>query len=606
MADSGELQSTFQTRSDRILMALLQGAIILFIFCGIVALWMVGDYSRRVKKDPFEDTHFLELKNELKKDPSNDVLKKRIQTLDRQLRQEYFGKKQLAALGGLLLLVGGIVSLLAAREITTIRRRLPNPSPKSPGEESELLSKRFARLATVGLATALAVSVLFLVIALHTPLTAERTVVNRSSEGNNAPVAQNAQPTAGKPDTPAKADQAPTAEEFAANWPRFRGHDGSGIVKDMPIPTTWDSESGKSIVWKTEVPMIGNNSPIVWNDRIFLSGATDKQRKVFCFNAADGKLAWTTEIAPTPQTPAQPPKVSPDTGFAAPTMATDGRRAFAMFANGDIAGLDFAGKILWSRSLGRPESEYGHAASLAVYQNTVLVQLDQGGAKEGKSKMVALDVLSGKTVWETPRQSPNSWSSPIVVRHADHDLLITTADPFAIAYNPADGKEIWRMKCLRQDVGPSPVYAAGRVFAVSEFPCLTAFKADGTGDITASAKLWIGEDGLPDTCSPLATDEMVLLLSTPGTLTAYDAANGKKLWEQDFESQFKASPSLVGKRLYLIGDEGKSWIVEPGKKECKEIGTGSLGEEKCTASPAFRNGRMFLRTEKFLYCIGAK
>ena len=102
-------------------------------------------------------------------------------------------------------------------------------------------------------------------------------------------------------------------------------------------------------------------------------------------------------------------------------------------------------------------------------------------------------------------------------------------------------------------------------------PQLSAIRADGQGDVTASHIVWTGEDGLPDTCSPLATPQYVFLLTSAGMLTCYDAKTGKKLWEQDFEATFKASPSLAGKYVYLVSDtdDGKVFVVEPGPTGCK-------------------------------------
>jgi outer membrane protein assembly factor BamB len=395
------------------------------------------------------------------------------------------------------------------------------------------------------------------------------------------------------------------SEEYAQNWPRFRGPDGSGITSEKGILTTWDGASGKGIVWKTPVPLPGHNSPVIWGQRLFVSGANEKTRKVFCFDLAGGKLLWQRDLPGTPASTAKPPKVSEDTGYAASTTASDGRRVYAIFANGDVGGLDFQGNVVWARSLGIPQSSYGYAASLATYKDLLLIQFDQGAPEDKLSKLLALDSATGKLVWETGRPVPNSWSSPIVARVGGRDQLITAGEPWVIGYDPAGGKEIWRANRLRQDVGPSPVFRNGVVYVANQSPDLSAIRADGQGDVTKTHVLWSGEDNLPDICSPLATDEYVFLLATGGTLTNYNAKTGKKLWEKDYEGQFKASPSLVGTYLYLITDEGKAYIVEPGPKDCREVATAALGDA-VTASPAFHGGRMYLRGAKNVYCIGAK
>ncbi|HYW78982.1 MAG TPA: PQQ-binding-like beta-propeller repeat protein, partial [Thermoguttaceae bacterium] len=283
---------------------------------------------------------------------------------------------------------------------------------------------------------------------------------------------------------------------------------------------------------------------------------------------------------------------------------------FAMFATADVVAFDLDGTPAWRRSLGIPDNVYGHASSPIVYKNLLLIQLDQATKKAAKSKLLALDVATGETVWETAREMPNSWPTPIVIHHADRDQIITAGDPWVIAYDPADGSEIWRVKCLQADIGPSPTFADGVVFVASEFPYLTAVRADGTGDVTETHILWQGEDGLPDTAGPVADGQFVYLLASFGLLTCYDAKSGEFLWEQEFEDSFTSSPSMVGERLYLFGLEGKCWVVKPSRDGCEIIAENKLGgEEKddieeCVTSPAFQEGRLFIRGNKHLFCIG--
>lgn len=276
---------------------------------------------------------------------------------------------------------------------------------------------------------------------------------------------------------------------------------------------------------------------------------------------------------------------------------------FAIFANGDLAAFDLAGKLAWAKSLGIPLNSYGHASSLAMHGNTLLVQFDQGSAKQNKSKLLAFDSASGNLAWQVDRPVPNSWSSPIVVRLTDRDAIVASGDPWVIAYDPADGKEIWRVKCLKTDIGPSPCFADGRVFVANDNSVLTAIRADGHGDVTATHVLWKGDEGMPDTCSPLATVEFVFLLTSTGTLTCYDAVKGGVLWTEEFEENCSSSPSMVGKRLYIIARSGKGWIVEPARDKCRRVGQVDLGEE-CVTSPAFQEGRVYLRGVKHLFCIG--
>jgi outer membrane protein assembly factor BamB len=301
------------------------------------------------------------------------------------------------------------------------------------------------------------------------------------------------------------------------------------------------------------------------------------------------------------------PKVLSDTGFAAPTPATDGRRVYAGFANGDLAAFDFTGKLAWSKSLGIPKNDYGHGTSLAMFGKLLLVQYDQGIPKERLSKLIALDGATGKPVWETPRPDmPSSWSTPIVIDFKGRQQIITAGDPWAIGYDPDGGKELWRAKCLRQDVAPSPVFADGIVYFGHNAPYTSAIRPDGQGDVTETHVLWKAEDNLPDTCSPLATPQWVFLLTSSGTLTCYDAKSGKKLKDKDFDSSFQASPSLANKNLYLFGAEGKVFLLGADPASWGKTVAETDMKEPCAASPAFQNGRIFVRTKSQLICIGKK
>ncbi|NLF72517.1 MAG: PQQ-binding-like beta-propeller repeat protein [Candidatus Anammoximicrobium sp.] len=409
-----------------------------------------------------------------------------------------------------------------------------------------------------------------------------------------------------KPATAALAG-APTPEHWRRNWPRFRGPDGTGVSASADIPTKWNGATGEGILWKTALALPGNNSPIVWDKHVFVTGADETQRVVYCCDADTGKLLWQTEVPGTPESTATPPKIMEATGYAAPTPATDGQRVYAMFANGDLAAVDFAGQVTWSRSLGLPKNTYGHAASLALYGDLLLVQFDQGTKQEKLSQLMALKAPTGETAWEVSREVPNSWPTPTVIEHQGQPQIITAADPWVIAYAPSDGREIWRAKCLQADVGPSPTFADGLVFVANEFPGMAAIRADGAGDVTGSHVLWEADVGSPDCCSPLATDKFLMVLASFGTLTCYNAKEGgEPLWEEDFDdANFSSSPALAGKHVYLFSEQGKVFLIEPTDEKCVRVAENELGEE-CVTSPAFQPGRIYIRGKEHLICIGAK
>ena len=351
-------------------------------------------------------------------------------------------------------------------------------------------------------------------------------------------------------------------EEKQTQWHRFRGPGGAGVSAYTNIPTSWNGKTGEGILWKTPVPMLGRNSPVVWKDRIFMTGADPNVRQVYCFDANSGRLLWKGDV---PTAPAKEKlEIMEDTGYAACTAATDGRRVYAIFPTGDVAAFDFNGRRLWHKNLGLPESSYGYASSLDTYEKLVLIQYDQSDGSDGKSKVMALDGTSGQVVWETKRDLPNSWASPIVVDVEGKPQFITLADPNVVAYNPADGKEIWRAECLGGDIAPSPIYAGGFVLAIEPYAHLAAVKPTGQGNVTKTHVAWKMEEGGPDICSPVSNGQYVYLLESADLLICCKVETGEKLYEQEIKGDFRASPSIVGDKLYLLDMKGVMHIAQVG------------------------------------------
>jgi outer membrane protein assembly factor BamB len=232
-----------------------------------------------------------------------------------------------------------------------------------------------------------------------------------------------------------------------------------------------------------------------------------------------------------------------------------------------------------------------------------LIQYDQGGVEDEISELIALDGYSGRVVWQIKRPVGNSWSSPVVVNIGEQYQLLTCADPWVISYNPSDGTELWRVNCLSGDIASSPIYANGFVFVIEPYSKLVAIKADGKGDVTETHIAWVSEEGGSDICSPISNGESIFMLATEGLLECYTVSDGKRLWEKDLEEYFMASPCLVGNKLYLLSDKGIMFIAEVGA-EYKELSKCELGE-KCYASPAFADGRIYIRGVENLYCIGS-
>ena len=597
------------TPNDRYKIA-YRTSIVTGAFSVVIALLLLNDYIGRANEDPLSGAVYTEMRDELRKDPNNKALQASFRELDTELRETYFDQRTFTYWGGWLLLLSTSATIGLGKWAAVLRRRLPDPR-STPAERRELadeVDSRTGRYAVVGLAALSAVVAFGFFAAMENRFPSIHSV---------APplvlAANEAQPEADPSTVAAASDESktesppplPSEAERQANWPRFRGPDGLAIVADSSVLKEFDADSGEGIVWQTDVPLPGNNSPVIWGDRVLLSGATEEKREVMCFAIDTGEMLWNKEVPSTPESTAEAPNVMDATGYAAPTMATDGRSVFAIFANGDIGAFDFEGTLSWSRSLGIPVNSYGHASSLTTFENLLIVQFDQGHEGDNLSKLLALDVQSGETIWETAREeTPNSWATPIVVDVDGEPQLIVCGPPHVAAYSPRDGSEIWRAEYLDGDVGPSPVYVDGVVVVANEMPGVTAIKADGKGDVTETHLLWENYYGAPALCSPLATEKIVYLLTSDGLLCAYDLQGAEDpLWEHEIDALFSSSPTMIDNQLYLIDTDGNVYVLETTMEGCTTVAESNLGDE-CVTSPAVKDGRIYIRTKTRLMCVG--
>ncbi len=359
---------------------------------------------------------------------------------------------------------------------------------------------------------------------------------------------------------------------------------------------------GTNVLWRSPIPAPGHSSPVVWGDRVFISGGTAAKREVFCYSATNGALLWERAVANVPGSPAKAPEVPEDTTYAAPTTATDGRRVYVIFANGDLAALNFDGSVAWAKYVGPLKNAYGYAASLAVWGNNLLVQLDQGDSPAEGSKLISLQGANGRVLWERSRPVPASWATPIVVEAAGKTQIITLANPWVIGYSLADGEELWRAQLLENEVVPSPVFAGGLVLLISPGAKLIALRPDGAGDVTKTHVAWTAEGDIPDIVSPVSQGGLVFTVTGGGIVKCFATSDGKKIWDKFVDVDVEASPGIVGGQLFIVGQNGLLVMLRAGR-EFQEIGRCQL-PDKFLASPAFAGGHVFLRGATNLYCLG--
>jgi len=558
-------------------------------FCLLVCAGMLYEHFAAATNDPWKSPQLLALKENLADTPRNEPLQKDIRQLDLEFRQKFRHRLALDKTGAWLLLGGMLVLVLAAGKAAALQKTLPLPEPKTDaGELSVKLASR-ARWSLAGVGLAVAGSLLIIRLGNSSVLPANQAAWQKLL---NQPGADQA-PT----------EVAPSLAEAQANWPRFRGWDGGGVAAAGSAALSWNPTNGAGVLWRSAIPAPGHSSPVVWGGHVFISGGTADRREVFCYNASTGALLWRRAVE---NVPGSPPKISDmleDTGCAAPTMAADGRRVYAIFANGDLAALNFDGSAVWTKYLGPIKNSYGYATSLAVWGNNLLIQLDQGETDAAGSKLLSLQGASGQVLWERARPVPASWATPIVIEAAGKVQIITLANPWVIAYTLADGNELWRAQLLESEVVPSPVFAGGLVFLLNPGTRLLALRPDGAGDVTKTHVAWSTDENVPDIASPVSNGELVFTVTSMGIVTCFDASDGKKIWGKDLAMEVQASPAIRGGQLFILGESG-ALVALQAARAFQEIGRSQL-PDKFLASPAFAGGHVFLRGVTNLYSLGS-
>ncbi|MBW8330617.1 MAG: PQQ-binding-like beta-propeller repeat protein [Prolixibacteraceae bacterium] len=586
-------------------------------FALVLAILLIANYVQTSLNDPIENKTIPALVKRLSENPGDEELKAEIRAFDLMARKAYFTSQWQLRTGTYLMFLSVIISILAVRFVLSAKSKLNEiDSVEKVNELDKLVAQKWVIYTGSGLIVlALASGLLSsnslkkymvnenLVVQeeqpaeIEAPVETQQVSAPADSSGNTAvaenPVVTEASAT-NVTEIPAAAPAAiPILAQLKGNYPFFRGAEGIGVAAQKNTPTDWNGAGGKNVVWKVKVPKAGFSSPIIWGNQLFVTGADAQARMVYCYDKNSGKLLWEAAADNIQGSPSAMPKVTADTGLAAPTMATDGRAVFAIFGTGDVIGLDMSGKRLWARNLGVPDNHYGHSSSLIIYKDKLLIQYDTNRS----GKLLALAAQTGATVWETARNSKISWSSPVLVNTGSRMELILTTNPNVNSYNPETGKELWNIACLSGEVGPSAGYADGMVFAANEYAKLVGIKIGATPEI-----VWEADEYLPEVSSPLAVNGLLYIATTYGVFTCLDAKTGEKHWEQEYGDAFYSSPIYADGKVYITDMSGKTYIVK-ATKDYQLVATSELGE-KSVCSPVFADGKVYLRGMNNLYCVG--
>jgi len=579
-----EYQRNTQSVAYRSLWAL---GVIAGLFSLVVCAFMIANNLRLQASDPIRTPALQKLVQDLKASPQNEALKEQIRELDYLARQAFFTSRHFNQIA-IWLLVGGVtVAVVAFKTLSTYHRKVPFPDSRdSKGDLAANASWARQSVTVVGLI------LIGLALSLALPWKSPLEQSQRDLSVATGPAANKLAPAAVTAFTP-PARPVASREERLSYWPSFRGP-ASGHAHSTNLPTQWDGRTGQGILWKTAIPLPGFGSPIVWGDRVFISGGNEKTRAVYAVDARNGKQLWEQTVATRIAAPDEVPKVTADTGYAAPTMATDGTRVFAIFATGDLVAFDFDGNQVWAQHLGVPENPYGHSSSLEIFEDTLIVQFDH----EKDGFVTALDVRTGATRWKTGRKFGPSWASPTLIETDGHTELILVAKAFVTSYDPRTGQELWRLKCLADaDVAPTPVFANGLLYVAADHVKFAAI------DVKMRRVVWENKDDIPGIGTPVVSGDFLFAGLGDWGIACWDARTGRRVWLQETDDGFYASPILAGNGVFLVDRTGTMCIFEASGARYKAIARPVLGEDAVT-TPAIYGESLIYRGAKHLFRIG--
>jgi outer membrane protein assembly factor BamB len=391
----------------------------------------------------------------------------------------------------------------------------------------------------------------------------------------------------------------------AANWPRFRGPNGTGVAADKDIPVKWDEQSG--ILWKVALPGRGNSSPIVWGKRLFAQTASKdgKERMLLCIDVTDGKTLWSRTV------PGNMGRTHLKNTLASSTPATDGQRVYAAFWDGkDVAmtAYDFDGNLLWRRDLGKFVSQHGAGASPVVYGDKVLFANDQ----DGLAVLLALDARTGQTAWDVPRKAHRAcYSAPFLLEEPGSPPEIVVAGTGGITgYNPDTGKVNWHWNWVFDRMAlratGSPIFAHGMIFACTGdgdgSRHMVAVRLERNGSGTHPILAWQNKRAFPYVPTLLTHGEHLYFVNDKGIAACYVAKTGELVWSERLEGTLTSSPILIDGKIYAAMEDGDVYVLA-AEPTFRVLAKNSLGEP-VIATPAVADHRLFIRGQEHLFCIG--
>ena len=400
------------------------------------------------------------------------------------------------------------------------------------------------------------------------------------------------------------------------NWTQFRGTSADGISESETAPVNWNET--ENIVWKTPIEGRAWSSPVVFDDQIWLSSATEDGKRMFavCVDFENGKIIQEIELFQ----PTEIQRMHVTNSYATPTPCIEEGFVYMHFGTYGTACINTEKmEVVWQRTDLNCEHMQGAGSSPILYKNMLILHLEGTDVQ----LITALDKRTGKTIWETNRPAEKyedvqpvyrkSYQTPVVINVNGKDQLISNGALFCMAYEPETGKEIWRLFYGEDSTVAMPLYFNGIVYVNSGwivslpapyFCRLYAVDPTGTGDVTETHVKWMSEEYIPQTSTPVIVDSLMYAVTERGMVSCRDAVSGQLVWTRQLKGHFDSSVIYAAGHIYFSEEKGTSYVIKPGR-EYIQVSENKL-DGKIKTTPAILRGCIIMRTDNYLYKIAEK
>jgi outer membrane protein assembly factor BamB len=423
----------------------------------------------------------------------------------------------------------------------------------------------------------------------------------------------------------------------AQNWPSFRGPNASGTVDVKWAPTKWDATKGTNILWKRPIPGLAHSSPVIWENKIFVTTAVSSKGNeyfrhglfgdvdsdtdtsphawhVFCLDKRSGQVVWDRVACEGV------PKIKRHikSTHANSTPATDGRYVVAFFGSEGLYCYDSNGKLIWKKDLGVLDAgwfydadyQWETASSPIIHRNMVIVQCDV----QKNSFIAAFDLKDGRELWRTPREEIPSWGTPTIYEGKNRVELVTNATRAVRGYDPTTGKELWKLVGNPEVTATTPIAGLDLIFICNSYrpnQPIYAIRAGATGDISLKPNetsnqfvAWSMQRGGTYMPTPLIYGDYLYTCANHGVMACYNAKTGERIYQQrigDKGGSYSASPVAADGKIYLSSEDGDIFVVKAGPKY--ELLSANPMGEVLMATPAISEGIILVRGQHNLFAI---